>query len=237
MNSTDNSEKYLDYFFEFNEPTKEKYKIAAASYETNYKKFFPSDKNSRILDIGCGMGHFLYYLKTKGYTNFNGIDLGKQQIAFCKKYIDINVEKADAFEYLKDKKNEFDVIIMNDVIEHIKKANVVELLEYINNSLKEEGKVIIKTPNMSNPFGLVSRYQDFTHEAGYNESSILYILNASGFNKVSVFSEIYANIGLNRRILNIVRSIIYKILKLACLIDRGTSPKIFSPNIIIVAEK
>jgi len=29
------SEKYLDYFVKFNKPTKEKYKITAASYKTS----------------------------------------------------------------------------------------------------------------------------------------------------------------------------------------------------------
>lgn len=233
----DISEKYLDYFVEFNKLTKEKYEIAAASYETNYRKFFPSNKNLKILDIGCGMGHFLYYLKTNGYKNFIGIDLGEQQIDFCKKYIYDNVENVDALEYLKNKKNEFDIIVMNDLIEHIKKADVIKLLKEVNVSLKDEGKLIIKTPNMSNPFGMISRYQDFTHEAGYNEFSILYVLNASGFNKMSLFPEIYANVGFSRRIINIVRSILYKIVMLFCIIDRGTSPQIFNPNIIVVAEK
>lgn len=230
-------EGYMAYFIDLNKPTKEKYKIAAASYKTNFKNFFPFDKNSKILDIGCGMGHFLYYLKNEGYTNFKGIDIGKSQINFCKKYIDENVEKADAFEYLKDKNQIYDVIVMNDFIEHITKEKVVELMEYIYYALKQDGKVIIKTPNMSNPFGIVSRYQDFTHEAGYNEYSIIYIINAAGFKKISLYPEFYANLGFSRRIMNLIRSFMYQIFRFVCFIDRGVSPRIFSPNIIVVVEK
>lgn len=217
-------EGYMTYFVELNEPTKEKYKIAAASYKSNFKNFFSSDKNSKILDIGCGMGHFLYYLKNEGYTNFKGINIGKSQISFCKKYIDDNVEEADVFEYLKHNNHKYDVIVMNDVLEHIAKVNVVELMKNMHNALKQDGKVIIKTPNMSNPFGLVSRYQDFTHETGYNEYSLMYIINASGFKKISLYPEFYGKLGFSRRIMNFIRSFIYQIFRLFCFIDRGVSP-------------
>ena len=46
--------------------TKEEYENNADDYEFHYGNFLPTDKGTPILDIGCGAGHFLYYLKKKG---------------------------------------------------------------------------------------------------------------------------------------------------------------------------
>lgn len=34
-------------------------------YKKNYLKHLPERKELKILDIGCGMGHFLYFLEKK----------------------------------------------------------------------------------------------------------------------------------------------------------------------------
>ena len=67
------------------------------------------------------MGHFLYYLKEKGYTNFFGIDIEENQIEFCRRNFTENVETANVLDYLKNCESIYDTIVMNDVIEHIKK--------------------------------------------------------------------------------------------------------------------
>ena len=51
------------------------YQKAAKGYDANYSRFIPRNNNAMILDIGCGTGTFLWYLKKKGYTNFWGIDI------------------------------------------------------------------------------------------------------------------------------------------------------------------
>jgi len=42
---------------------------AAAFYDYNYKPVLLKDLKARILDIGCGMGQFIYHLYKKKYTN------------------------------------------------------------------------------------------------------------------------------------------------------------------------
>ena len=51
----------------------------------NQGKYLPGDKRSKILEIGFGRGSFLAYLKTEGYTNYLGIEIGKSQFNFVKK--------------------------------------------------------------------------------------------------------------------------------------------------------
>ncbi|NQS89514.1 class I SAM-dependent methyltransferase, partial [Patescibacteria group bacterium] len=86
MHPEDRTKIFNDYFNSIfkdsNVLTPEQFEKTADSYEAKFGEFIPQDKNSRILDIGCGCGHFLYYLQKNGYTNFYGIDVSSQQVDY-----------------------------------------------------------------------------------------------------------------------------------------------------------
>ena len=66
----------------------------------------------------------------------------------------------------------FNVVILNDVIEHILKVKMLELLKLVFNALKPGGKVFIKTENMGNPFNQKIRYGDFSRVTGFTENGL-----------------------------------------------------------------
>lgn len=168
------------------------YKDHFLYFKKNYSRFLPSDKNAKILDAGCGLGHFLSFLKKLGYSNASGIDLSEELVDFCKQK-GFNAEASDFFDYLKKNKNTFDVIVINDVIEHLFKEEIVDLLDLMNESLKKGGCVIIKTPNMANPITAASSiYIDFTHETAFTETSMKEILSVTNFKNIVVIgTDIY----------------------------------------------
>lgn len=87
-NTNEVYDKYADTVFkDVNILTDEQFKKASIKFEDLYGGILPGNRDSNILDIGCGAGHFLYYLKTKGYNNFLGIDISPQQVEYCKKDI------------------------------------------------------------------------------------------------------------------------------------------------------
>jgi 2-polyprenyl-3-methyl-5-hydroxy-6-metoxy-1,4-benzoquinol methylase len=76
-------ERYLEsHFIRFNIPSKEAFEYMARCYFNWYDPYLPKNKDARILDFGCGIGHFLYFLNKMGYSNFVGIDISPQQVAF-----------------------------------------------------------------------------------------------------------------------------------------------------------
>ena len=228
-------DKYLEAgFLRFNKPTKHAFENMARFYHVWYGKYLPSNKDAKILDAGCGMGHFLYYLKKMGYTNLLGIDISPQAVDFVKKYITKNVILADAFEFLKGAKD-FDVIVLNDIIEHIPKERVLELLKLCFNALKPGRKIFVKTDNMSNPFSLKLRYQDFTHEVGFTEESFVQVLYIAGFRNIRVFGASEHTSSISIRVL--IRKIVHMILRLLFLIQGFSAPKILDKCIIAIAEK
>lgn len=161
-------------------------------FAKNYLMFLPSSSSAKILDIGCGSGHFLAYLKNKNYKNFFGVDISSEQVEYCKKYITKNVETISNIDtYLKANKNSFDFILMNDVIEHLEKGNIVGTLSLILASLKKDGKVLIRTVNLKNRWGTAVRYMDFTHTTGFTQESLRQVLLMAGFEHVLLREEIH----------------------------------------------
>lgn len=242
------SEIYRDYLYVNYKDDLEKNKIfktvekerkAIEKYmKRNYKKYIPENKNASILDLGCGMGNYLYVLKKWGYTNLNGVDLSQSNVDFCIEN-GIKCEQADALEHLKKNENTFDLIIFNDVIEHFTKNEMYIILIAMKKALRDGGKLIIKTYNLANPFtGISGRYMDFTHEIGFVDRTFYQILGSLDFKNIVVKgADIYVFGGPIGYLLKAFSKIVYFIWYLfGCLAGR-TIIKIFEKNIICVAEK
>ena len=160
--------------------------VSSESYDNDYLALLPQDKGIAILDIGCGMGQFLYYLKTRGYQNIQGVDHSAEQVDLCLE-AGLPVELiSDLFEYLRNHQSAFDAISMNDVLEHFTKDEIIQLLSLISKCLRDDGSFILRVPNSSGILGSHGRYLDFTHEVGFTESSLRQVLQVSGFNTIEI---------------------------------------------------
>ena len=183
-------DKYFSTIFSaVNKLDKEQFEKGVIGYDLDYGKLLPTDRTAKILDIGCGAGHFLYYLDKKEYKNYKGIDISSEQVEFVKANITEKVEVANAFEYLKDVKDEYDVIVGNDIIEHIPKRKSIEFIGLIYAALKPNGMCILKTGNMSAPFALSLRYGDITHETGFTDRSLAQLFKVANFQRVEIYPK------------------------------------------------
>lgn len=215
----------------------EEYENTAMEFDCHYGNFLPADKSAPIIDIGCGTGHFLYYLKKKGYTNFLGIDISVGQVEFCRDNITQNVEIADAFEFLADKINAYSAISANDVIEHIPKEKVILFLKLIYQALVPNGVLLLKLPNMSNPFAVDLRYRDFTHECGFTEKSTYQVLYVAGFRDIRIYPSQTRWKSLKPHLRWILTSLVHAILKKLFWYQGFTAPEILSSRLIVIAKK
>lgn len=206
------------------------------SASKTYKKIFPIslDKNAKILDIGCGYGYFLYFLKNERYTNFLGIDLSKTELSFCKSFTE-NVKLADAFEFLKENKN-YDLIVVNHMLEHLKKEDLMVFLKLVKESLKEGGELFIQVPNISNPYSLHSRYIDLTHEIGFTENSLKEVLGVIGFKTIIIFGTLTYG-SWKSGVRNMITRIVYVLTKLSFRLQGFGAPKYLEPKLIAIVEK
>ncbi len=227
------------HFGKFHKDTPKEMEIYSRYFRKNYLRFLPKNKNAKILDVGCGMGHFLYFLQKEEYRNYIGIDISEENIEVCKKR-NFKVEKADVFIFLKNHKEPFDLIVMNDIIEHFKKEEILPLLRLVREHLIAGGKIIIKTGNCSNPLmGVSSRYLDFTHEIGFTEGSLSQVLEICDFKEVKIYPQdifiFYLNpINYPAKFIHGLLSVIFR---LFFLLYGRMSTRIFSKSMIGVGTK
>lgn len=217
------------------------YDRISKAYALNYDGLIRGAKDSAVLDIGCGMGHFLHYLKSRGFENLCGVDIGKEQVEYCRRNAGVNALLVDdIFRFLDSKKSCYDFVALNDVLEHFSKDEITRLLSAILVSLREKGRVIIKTPNMGSIFAPASFYIDFTHETGFSEISLPQVLKAAGFKSVGCRAEkVYIASPFKRALFSLCRGVYFNLLKFLSWIDRPGDgyPAIFSKNLIAWAEK
>lgn len=215
-------------------------KLTARKYDWNYRRLLnglPLD--ATILDYGCGIGQFLYYLRIRGHTNISGIDISEQQITIARKlhpnlllYYSENPK-----EWLEKKKNSFQLITLNDVIEHIPTKDAASLLGAIYNALRPDGRLIIKTVNGAYPLGSRARYIDWTHTTAFTDRSLIQILRHAGFENIRCYQE---EIGIYNPLFFIKKMGVYitrGLLRLTVYFSEADWPKIISVNIIATATK
>ena len=231
------SQYYSSIYARSNTFTEDEYERAAKHYEMNLGGILPRKMDARILEIGCGGGHFLYYLKKKGYTNFLGIDLSDEAVELCRNRITSYVEKADAFSFLTNQENLYDAICSSDMIEHIPKDKILIFLTLVYKALKQNGVLLLRLPNMSNPFALNNRYHDFTHECGYTEKSIFQVLYMSGFRIINIKPDQFYGKSMKFYISEIITNFLYTIMKKLFWYQGFVSPEILSSRMVVVAVK
>jgi SAM-dependent methyltransferase len=110
----------------------------------------------RILDIGSGVGYFLKVGKDRGW-DATGIEPGKLAYLFSTEELGLNI-----FNGLFSSKNykefgKFDVIHMNNVLEHIPEPQ--QFLMFAYEILETAGLICVTVPNDYNPLqGIVVTY-------------------------------------------------------------------------------
>jgi SAM-dependent methyltransferase len=97
----------------------------------------------RLLDIGCGDGHFLNRMKKRGWS-VTGLDFDQQAVLAAKEKYGIEVSVC-RLEGMECPDNSFDAVTMNHVIEHV--FDPVATLREVSRILKPGGILVAVTPN------------------------------------------------------------------------------------------
>ena len=103
------------------------------------------DESISVLEIGCGLGETLERIRYM-YPNskVKGIEIVEAVVELGSKKLNIvqgDIEKMDL-----SNEDEYDYIIMADVVEHLREPENV--LNIIKSCLKQDGYVIFSIPNL-----------------------------------------------------------------------------------------
>jgi 2-polyprenyl-3-methyl-5-hydroxy-6-metoxy-1,4-benzoquinol methylase len=211
--------------------------------------WLPLDKNTPILDIGCGFGETLGGLWAAGYRNLTGIDLSDSNCKICRATLpkEINIICDDAYIFLKNRPDHFGLITMFYVLEHVMKEEIVSFLRLIDAALSPGGKLIIKVPNAACIIAPYVLFGDITHQQCFTEPHLSQLMEIVGFSEVEFLVPPYfsfdlwcrtrswrrpwAGLGLRALLNHLIHSLIYSVTAIR------PKPKIFSWEITVQATK
>ncbi len=149
-------------------------------YRTVLDRHLPADRASRVLDIGCGHGALLYHLRRRGFTNVRGIDISIEQVQLAAQLGITDVQQGDIADYLTEHQGSFEVITAFDVLEHLRRPELLAICDRVAAALSPGGLFITQVPNASSPIGGRIRYGDMTHEMSFTPTSIHQLFRTCG---------------------------------------------------------
>lgn len=182
------------------------------AYNAYMRGWFPAEKDAPIVDLACGYGRLLRYFSKCGYSNVLGVDISPEQVAHARK-LHANVVQANVIEFLKEHADKYALITAFDIIEHLEKDEVLDFLDACYQSLRPGGRLVLQTPNMDTPWGMVHRYNDFTHELGFNPTSLGWVMKMCGFRRF----EAREQAPVPRGIVSSGRFVLWKLMRLLIL--------------------
>jgi cyclopropane fatty-acyl-phospholipid synthase-like methyltransferase len=183
----------------------------------------------KFLEIGCGTGEFLAYLAAKGCDQFWGIDHDSHLAAIIPQTVSQHFVCGDLWQILTDpQQDQPDRVVALDVLEHFSADEALRLLTAIKAKLAPKGRLVVKVPNASCPWGLQYQFGDLTHRTAFTPLSLHQLADAAGFKTISILPH---RQGSRRRL--ITDALVHRFLSWAL----ATPPQIWSANFVAVFEK
>jgi SAM-dependent methyltransferase len=103
---------------------------------------FISSPGSTLLDIGCGTGHFVAFMKRYGW-NASGIERDSDARNYAARINRIKVEGNESMNYLPP--SHYDVITLWHVLEHFHDPDAA--IRQVSGALKSDGIIVAALPN------------------------------------------------------------------------------------------
>ena len=142
-------------------------------------------KGMYFLDAGCGRGEFLSLLK-EHKINAKGVDIDKQSIAHLMKK-DFDVSESDMLIYLESiKDSELMGLSSFQVIEHLSRNYITDLIEIAFKKISKHGVIILETINPHCFTNHGSFFIDPTHVSWVSPDDLKFNLEYVGFENVKV---------------------------------------------------
>jgi 2-polyprenyl-3-methyl-5-hydroxy-6-metoxy-1,4-benzoquinol methylase len=204
----------------------------------------PNNRESKILDIGCGFGYSLSAMRELGFNDLTGIEISEEQASVAKKKFSNIIISDNTIEVLNSIENKYSFVILFDVLEHIEVSKQIDFLKSIKGVLADGGQLYISTPNANSIIASRWRYNDYTHYCSFTEHSLNFVLLNAGFKNIEYKSTIGPGVFpkrfWTRRFLHNLKKWIIRYLWYHIFLVEIDSPEVkkisFDLNLIVLAK-
>jgi cyclopropane fatty-acyl-phospholipid synthase-like methyltransferase len=136
----------------------------------------------RVVDLGCGTGGLCWLARTHGASHVVGVNLSQGEIDYARARVQAEFVRRDVLEYLRGCPDEsIDVIFALNILEHLQKERLVDVLEHARRCLAPGGVLVAMVPNATSAYGSMTRYWDITHCTAFTPSSVVQLMRLCGF--------------------------------------------------------
>jgi 2-polyprenyl-3-methyl-5-hydroxy-6-metoxy-1,4-benzoquinol methylase len=198
--------------------------------------WLPGERSAMILDVGCGEGALLAFLRTRGFQNLHGFDISPENVTLCHQLGLEFVEQFDALRIGQWKGSDsYDAIYVMDLIEHLPKEVAAEFVEQTRRRLRPGGFLVLQSPNMGCVFGNYHRHYDLSHRFALTEKTAIDLLMIAGFPLSKIELRPCWNATTN---LGYLRELYLRLLhRMIFLAEDSSRPRIPSKNLLIRASQ
>lgn len=213
------------------------------AYSNYYRRKISSrlriQSNWQCLDVACGFGNFLSYLRQVGVQIYLGVDGSVEATDQARReFGESHVITADVFEYFASTDGCFNLVSALDFIEHINKNDIFTLLNLINRRQPMNGWLLIRTPNANGLFGQSARYADITHEVCFTPDSLSDVLSRCGYSVQSAWEDGPAIGTLKQTMHWVVWQMVKSVVRLANAAETGNwGDGVLTRNMWVLAKK
>jgi len=193
-------------------------------------------RDAPILDLGCGYGPVTLYLKRRGFTRVEGIDISEEQVRAAKNR-GLEVTLADAFEFLPSRQGAYAAIIAIDVIEHFAREELLRLFPLLHQALRPDGRLILQTANGQGLFPGGNIYGDLTHLTIFTCDSLEQLLLLTGFTDIRFRETSPASLGIRGAIRRLIWRLVKCYANFLRKVEAGKHQDIWTENLICVSRK
>lgn len=188
---------------------------------------------AKVLEIGFGNGRFLGFCRSQGFS-VTAVDVDPELVARAAR---AGFRAAADLRGIEPKE-QFDLVVAFDVLEHMERTEVEEFFRVLPQLLSNDGRVLIRVPNGDSPFGRRHQHGDLGHVNTFGEFKLKQLARTHGLAvhavgespwNVDEFEDFHFALwvrGMVRKLLDYVLSQAYH-----------RQPLDLAPNLVVVLRK
>lgn len=211
-----------------------------ADLDANYVRWLPASRDAAILDVGCGTGRVLAFLRARGFRTIEGFDPDESAVAAARQRVSVPIAvAADWPAFLDGRAQAFDLVILKDVLYYLPQDAVSSHLEVVRGALRPGGRVLIEVFNGAAFTGPFVAYKDEDIRWIPTEHTIRRALERAGFTGVMCLAQTPPSTSFSRVLFNIAGAVWRLVLNAIYVVERGldpANPTILTTKIIAVAD-
>lgn len=148
-------------------------------------------RTGTILDVGSSLGLFLAVARDRGWRT-TGLEISPPAADFARRSFGIPIIEDSFEDHMFPEATRFDVVTLWEVVEHL--LDPLAALKKAHRVLRDDGLIVLGTPNVEHPYHLVRGYNDPmwdvpVHLTYFSKESLTRFLHLAGFRPVAYRSS------------------------------------------------